>query len=256
MKIKPIEKSLASSKVFDALYEMIETGAFKPGHKLPPQDKLAGQLGVSRNTLREAIKQLSGIGLLKSRQGVGTVVEIPDSNGYLDLMKGQFLLDTINVREFIEARICIERTVIRLAVERAEENDFRHLQEILEQQRKAIKRRDLVEFTRQDASFHFAIAEIGGNRVLLKFLQTIQGMVHRFIGEVSMLSGAVDEALRFHSQITDAIAAKDQDLAEEMLVLHLFDVIRRIEFSLGMDLKRETLCGAKSAPFEMKSNGV
>jgi len=245
MNVKPIEKSSISSKVFDALYEMIETGTFEPGHKLPPQDKLAYQLGVSRNTLREAIKQLSAIGLLKSRQGVGTVVELPNGSSYLNLMRGQFLLDSISVREFIEARICIERTVIRLAVERAQEKDVLILRDILKEQRTAKKKRDLVEFTRQDASFHFAIAEIAGNRVLLKFLQTIQGMLHRFIGEVSKLSGAVDEALRFHSQITDAIASKDQDLAEEMIVLHLFDVIRRIEFNLGVDLNKESLCGAK-----------
>jgi GntR family transcriptional regulator, transcriptional repressor for pyruvate dehydrogenase complex len=245
MKVKPIDKSSISNKVFDALYEMIETGAFEPGHKLPPQDKLACQLGVSRNTLREAMKQLSAIGLLKSRQGVGTVVEFPDGNNYLNVMKGQFLLDSISVREFIEARICIERTVVRLAVERAHEKDLQFLNQILEQQKKARKRHNLVEFTRQDASFHFAIAEIAGNRVLLKFLQTIQGMLHRFIGEVSRLSGAVDEALRFHSQIMEAITAKDQDLAEETIVLHLFDVIRRIEFNLGIDLNKESLCGAK-----------
>jgi GntR family transcriptional regulator, transcriptional repressor for pyruvate dehydrogenase complex len=257
MKIKPIEKSLTSTKVFDALYEMIETGVFERGQRLPPQDKLANQLGVSRNTLREAIKQLSAIGLLRSRQGVGTVVEVSDGSGYLNLMKGQFLLDSISVREFIEARICIERTVIRLAVERAKEEDVQNLRVILKEQRTAISKDDLVEFTRQDASFHFAIAEIGGNRVLLKFLQTIQGMLHRFIGEVSRLSGAVEEALRFHSQITDAIAAKNKDLAEEVVVLHLFDVIHRIEINLGMDLKKESLCGINLIhAAEMKLDGV
>ena len=82
-------------------------------------------------------------------------------------------------------------------------------------------------------------------------------MLHRFIGEVSKLSGAVEEALRFHSQITDAIAAKNQDLAEEVVVHHLFDVIHRIEFNLGMDLKKESLCGINLIhAAEMKSDGV
>lgn len=243
MNFKPIQKASATSKVFEALYEMIATGEFQPGEKLPPQEELARHLGVSRNTLREAVNQLVAVGLLNSRQGVGTVVEAPDPGGYLTRLHSQFLLDTFSVREFIEARICIERTAVRLAVERAGEEDILRLRAILEDQRRAIRAGDAEAFTRQDASFHLAVTELCGNRVLLKFLQTIQDMLHRFIGEVSQLPGAVDDALRFHSRMTDAIAAKDQDLAEREMVLHLFDVASRIELNLGLDLKKESLCG-------------
>jgi len=243
MDFEPIKKASATSKVFEALYEMIATGRFRRGEKLPPQEELARQLGVSRNTLREAVNQLSAVGLLKSTQGVGTVVEPPDPGGYLSALRGQFLLDTLSVREFIEARICIERNAVRLAVERADEKDILRLRTILDEQRKAINQGDAEAFTRQDASFHLAVTELCGNRVLLKFLQTIQDMLHRFIGEVSQLPGAIEDALRFHSRMTDAIAAKNQDLAEREMVLHLFDVVRRIEFNLDTDLKKESLCG-------------
>lgn len=243
MNLKPIQKASATTKVFEALYEMIATGRFRRGEKLPPQEELARQLGVSRNTLREAVNQLSAMGLLKSGQGVGTMVEPPGPGGYLSTLSGQFLLDTLSVREFIEARICIERTAVRLAVERAGEEDVRRLRAILEEQRKAIKKGDTDEFTRQDASFHLAVTQLCGNRVLLKFLQTIQDMLRQFIGEVAQLPGAIDDALRFHSRMTDAIAAKDQDLAEKVMVLHLFDIVRRIESNLETDLKKESLCG-------------
>lgn len=245
MNIKPIEKSSATSRVFEALYKMIAEGKFHRGEKLPPQEELARQLGVSRNTLREAINQLSAVGLLKSRQGVGTVVERPDPGGYLSPLSGHFLLDTLSVREFIEARICIERTAVRLAVERADKEDLRQLRTILQEQRDAARKGDIDEFTRHDASFHLAVTELSGNRVLLKFLQTIQDMLRRFIGEVAQLPGAVDDALRFHSRITTAIAAKDRDLAERVMVLHLFDVVRRIESNLDTDLKKESLCGVR-----------
>lgn len=243
MNFKPIQKASATSKVFEALYERIATGEFQPGEKLPPQEELARQLGVSRNTLREAVTQLVAVGLLNSRQGVGTVVEPPDPGGYLTRLHSRFLLDTFSVREFIEARICIERTAVRLAVERTGEDDILRLRTILEDQRRAVRAGDAEAFTRQDASFHLAVTELCGNRVLLRFLQTIQDMLHRFIGEVSQLPGAVDDALRFHSRMTEAIAAKDQDLAEKEMVLHLFDVASRIEFNLGIDLKKESLCG-------------
>lgn len=243
MNVKPIEKASATSKVFEALYEMIATGGFRRGERLPAQEELARQFGVSRNTLREAINQLSAVGVLKSKQGVGTVVAPPDPGGYLSSLRGHFLLDTLSVREFIEARICIERTAVRLAVVRADAEDNRRLRSILEEQRKAVKAGDIDEFTRQDASFHLAVTELCGNRVLLKFLQTIQDMLHRFIGEVSQLPGAVDDALRFHARIAEAIAAKDQELAEKVIVLHLFDVVRRIESNLDTNLDKESLCG-------------
>jgi GntR family transcriptional repressor for pyruvate dehydrogenase complex len=256
MNVKPIQKALATTKVFEALHEMIATGRFRRGEKLPPQEELARQLGVSRNTLREAVNQLTAMGFLKSRQGVGTVVEPPHPGGYLSTLGGQFLLDTLSVREFIEARICIERTAVRLAVKRAVKEDVRRLRAILEEQRKALKKGDTNEFTRQDASFHLAVTQICGNRVLLKFLQTIQDMLQRFIGEVAQLPGAMDDALRFHSQMTDAMASKDPDLAETQMVLHLFDVVRRIESNLGTDLKKESLCGFDLARAAQRKKGV
>ncbi len=143
MKLRPIEKTSATTRVFEALHEMIATGRFPRGEKLPSQEELARQLGVSRNTLREAVNKLATMGLLVSRQGVGTVVEAPSPGGYLTTLSGQFLLDPLSVREFIEARICIERTTVRLAVARAQPRDLRQLQEILEAQHKALRRCDV-----------------------------------------------------------------------------------------------------------------
>jgi len=160
-------------------------------------------------------------------------------------LSGQFLLDPLSVREFIEARICIERNAVRLAVARAEPEDIVRLRHILALQDRALKTHDPAEFTRQDAAFHLELTRICGNRVLLKFLQTIHDMLQRFIGEVAALPGAVADALQFHTRVADAIADNDQDRAEQLMVQHLFDVVRRIESNLHIDLEKETLCGFK-----------
>jgi GntR family transcriptional repressor for pyruvate dehydrogenase complex len=255
MKVEPIRRSTAAHQVLESLYEMITSGRFRPGMRLPSQDKLAEQFGVSRNTLREAIHKLSAMGLLKARQGIGTTVEPVSPASYLSTLKGHLLLDPVSVREFIEARICIERTAVRLAVERACGEDVQRLRTILEEQRKAVKKGDADEFTRHDALFHLAVTELSGNRVLLKFLQTIQDMLHRFIGEVSQLPGAIDDALRFHTRLTDAISAKDQDRAEKVMMLHLFDVVRRIESNLDTDLKKESLFGLNLVRVAQRKSG-
>jgi GntR family transcriptional repressor for pyruvate dehydrogenase complex len=243
MNVSPIQKASATATVFKALYEMIAAGRYQRGQKLPPQEELAKQFGVSRNTLREAINQLSAMGLLSSRQGVGTVVEPPSPGSYLSRLSGHLLLDALSVREFIEARICIERNAVRLAVARAGPQDVKRLGEILEQQGRAFHCGDIAEFTRQDAAFHLELTRICGNRVLLKFLQTIHDMLKRFIGEVAQLPGAVEDALAFHHRLAEAITARDADRAEREMILHLFDVVRRIESNLKIDLQRDTLCG-------------
>jgi DNA-binding FadR family transcriptional regulator len=68
-------------------------------------------------------------------------------------------------------------------------------------------------------------------------------MLQRFIGEVAQLPGAVEDALGFHTRVTEAIADRDADRAEQEMVRHLFDVVRRIESNLKIDLQKNTLCG-------------
>ncbi|CAB1076384.1 Transcriptional regulator, GntR family [Olavius algarvensis Delta 1 endosymbiont] len=244
MQVKPIKKMSTASKVFESLYEMIVGGQFKRGQKLPSQEELARQFGVSRNTLREAMNKLYAMGLLSSHQGIGTVVETPNPQGYLSALSGQFLLDPLSVREFVEARICIERTAVRLAVARAGKHDVERLQGILASQQLAFENKDAAEFARQDAAFHMDLTQLSGNRVLMKFLQTIQDMLHRFIGEVVQLPGAVSDAIHFHRRVTEAIAAQDADRAEREIVAHLFDVVQRIESNLKIDLDLKTMGGA------------
>ncbi len=147
------------------------------------------------------------------------------------------------MREFIEARICIERTAVRLAVARAGEHDIVQLKRIIDGQQRAFENDDAAEFTRQDAAFHMGLTQLCGNRVLMKFLPTIQDMLHRFIGEVAQLPGAITDAIDFHTRVTSAIAAKDADRAEREMVSHLFDVVGRIESNLKIDLDLETMCG-------------
>ncbi len=246
MKVEPIRRSSAANKVFVSLHEMIVSGQFLPGEILPSQDELARQLGVSRNTLREAIHKLSAMGLLTAKQGVGTAVEPMSPVGYLIPLEGHLRLDSMSVREFIEARACLERTIISLSVARAKRKDIQSLQTLLELQKQAIEKGDQSEFVRQDVAFHMELGRVGGNRVLGKMLQTIWGMLHAFISQVAQLPEAIEDALRFHSDIVVAVAAKNRDQAEELMLRHILDVVRRIERNLKVDLKAHSLFGLDS----------
>ncbi len=246
MNVEPITRSSAADKAFSSLYEMIASGRFRPGEILPSQDDLARQLGVSRNTLREAIHKLSAMGLLTAKQGVGTVVEPMSPAGYLAPLEGHLRLDSMSAREFIEARACLERTIVSLAVARAKQKDIQNLRALLELQKQAFQKGDQPEFVKQDVAFHMELGRVGGNRVLGKVLQTIWGMLHAFISEVARLPGAVEDAIRFHSGIVNAVATGKSDQAEELMLRHILDVVRRIEKNFGVDLKARSLFGLDS----------
>ena len=236
-----IKRSSAADEVFKILHERISSGRLKPGDKLPAQDELARQLGVSRNTLREAIYKLTVMGLVSSRQGVGTVINITNPAGYISSLSDHLLLQSATVREFIEARIFVEKTTVRLAAIRAAERDMTGLGVMIDRQREAYQGGDLEEFTRLDAEFHLALARACSNNVLKKFLESVQDLLGRFIGEVVLLPGSVESAIGYHTRILEWVRARDAGKAEEEMLGHLQNVVNRIISHTRLELDAETL---------------
>ena len=83
MEVSAIKRTSAADEALKTLHDMIVSGRLKHGDRLPSQDRLAEQFGVSRNTIREAIYKLTVLGLLTPRQGVGTIVNISSPSGYI-----------------------------------------------------------------------------------------------------------------------------------------------------------------------------
>ncbi len=96
---------------------------------------MAKQFKVSRNTLREAMFKLSALGLIQSKQGIGTVVQSGMPSDYLGSISDHLLLDCISITEFIEARLFTERTIAGLCVIRASEKDIKDLELLMVKQK-------------------------------------------------------------------------------------------------------------------------
>lgn len=236
-----VRRTSAADEIFHILHEQILSGKLKAGDKLPSQEKLAGQLGVSRNTLREAIYKLTVMGLLKAMQGVGTVVCSTTTSPYMASLTEHLLLQPSTVREFLEARIFVERATVRLAAERATVADVEQMRRIVAKQREAHRDGKIDRFSTLDAEFHVALARASGNSVLQRFLEVIRDLLGRFISEVSRLPEAVEKAIQFHEKIIGLIHLKDRDGAEDMISQHLSDVVRNIEGNIPVDLQVDRL---------------
>lgn len=236
MEMPVIRRMSAADEAFKTLHDMITSGRLKQGDKLPSQDRLAEQFGVSRNTIREAINRLTVLGLLSARQGVGTLINISSPTGYIASISDHLLLQPSTVREFMEARVVIETATVRLAVMRADEAALAELEENVRRQKEAIRTGDVEEFIKSDVEFHFSLAGASGNKVLVQFLGAVTDLMRRFVREVSLLPRATRNAHSFHRDILKFIRARDTDSAERKLIEHLTDVVKNIEKSTGMEL--------------------
>ena len=228
-------------EVFKILHEWILSGRLKHGDKLPSQDKLAAEFGVSRSTVREAIHKLTVMGLVTPKQGLGTVVNIATASSYMISLKDHLLLKPATVQEFLEARIFIEKATVRLAATRATSGDVAVLKALLDRQAAAVEKKDRETFSKLDVEFHMEMADISKNTVLMRFLETIWDLLHEFIAEVSQLPGSIENAVRFHKEIADCIIGRNPEGAEKKIIEHLYDVVRTIEKHMKVDLNADSI---------------
>jgi GntR family transcriptional repressor for pyruvate dehydrogenase complex len=236
-----IKRTSAAEEAFRILHEWIISGKSKPGDKLPSQDKLAKQFNVSRNTIREAIYKLTVMGLLTTKQGNGTIVNISSPTSYIASLSDHLLLHPTTVREFIEARVIVEQATVRLAVLRGSSEELEMLGDIIDQQAEAFKNNDPETFVQLDGKFHVELARMSGNSVLLKFLETVRELLHNFIAEVVRLPGSIESAVNYHRGILKTMRSRDSKEAEGKIVQHLYDVTRRIENNSNIDLGLQSL---------------
>jgi len=235
MQVATVKRVSAADETFRALHDMIMSGRLKPGEKLPPQDKLARQFGVSRNTVREAMNKLTVMGLLSVRQGVGTLINITSPSAYMASLSDHLLLQPSTVRDFMEARVIIEVANVHLAVIRADREVIAELEINVRKQRDALRKGDVEAFISLDVEFHTMLAKASGNKVLIRFLETVTDLLGKFIKEVVLLPRAVQNAFGFHNQILKLIRSKNTEGAKLKIIEHLRDVVKNIEQSTGVE---------------------
>ncbi len=235
-KIKAIKKTSAVEEVFQLIQQRIVSGELPLGHRFPPQDVMAEELGVSRSTIREAINRLTLLGFLEAKPGVGTMVVGDGSTALTSALNRHLFLSSGQVTQFIEARLHLEKAALRLAILKADRDDLEVMETLLARQLEASRRGDAALFSHLDARFHRRIVESSKNQMLLEFLGLIWDGLSRFILEVTTLKSAAENALHYHRRILDQLKRRDLAQAEHLLVKHLQNVSLNIERNLGQDI--------------------
>ncbi|MBI9082560.1 MAG: FadR family transcriptional regulator [Desulfobacterales bacterium] len=241
MKKERVKRISVSEEIFNILHKKIISGEFKSGDKLSSQDKLADQYSVSRNTIREAINRLMVMGLVSSKQGIGTVVEPISAGCYMSSLSSHLSLHPITVRDFTEARVAVEQITVRLAAIRATPVERERLQEIMNQMGTHYRDRDIDAFSEWSSRFHIELARMSGNSVLLKFLETIWDFLRNFISEMSVIPDSMEKNMKYHNDICQAVIVGDGNGAQEAMRRHLNNIIERVNKNSNSEIVATSL---------------
>ncbi|MGX5769718.1 FadR/GntR family transcriptional regulator [Microbacterium ureisolvens] len=217
-----------SNHVIDQVKRMIASGELKAGDRLPIEKELAAQLGVSRGSLREAVRSLATLGVLETRQGDGTYVTQLDPSSLLRPLEfWAGLQEATQPVDLLAVRRVLETESAGLAAVRLTDAEFDELEKILSDIDSELASGNLEPetFIDADAAFHRRIAVASGNPALAALIdtlmtRTLRGRLWRAITE----RDSVGEAHADHRAILAALRTRDAERARIRMAAHLLGV--------------------------------
>jgi GntR family transcriptional regulator, transcriptional repressor for pyruvate dehydrogenase complex len=220
--ISPVERNSVADQVAKKILDLVRTGNLKPGDQLPPERDLAQMLQVSRPSLREAMRGLQILGVVKSRQGGGAYISSLDAADLLGPLQFLITLNTQNVHALYESRALVDGGIARMAAERLSAADIERLRAMVVLQVNLVT--DPLGFRVSDLEFHRTIMESTGNPFLVRVAHSLYvlGMEYRRIA--SETPGVLKRSLADHEAIVAAFVARDPDAAEKAMLQHMMNV--------------------------------
>ena len=204
MNNQSVKRYPLSKQVSDQLEQMIESGQYEVGQRIPTEPELMEMFSVSRNTIREAIKSLTWSGVLEVKQGDGTYVRA--TNRFHANMKQKYA--QVSLEDIAEARNAMEITISYLAALRRTDEDMEKITQAYTR-RKGLK--DTVkENTEADVDFHMSIAQACQNVILTDLYSSISDYLEDHISKRHMESGLdFDEIDALHEKLYLAVRNKN-----------------------------------------------
>lgn len=209
-------------KLAKDLEQLLQDGVWRPGEQLPGERDLASRFGVSRSSVREALRILELHGWVDIRQGDGTRVALP-SESFARRLRSRLHQEDV-IAELFEVRRILEPAVAALAAQRADAAGLERLQDLLNQQEAASA--DLYRFVELDLDFHKTLAEISQNAVLGEIVLLLAAELRQTRMTATAKRFRPQSTLREHRLILEAIRAADPGAAREAMLAHLSTVER------------------------------
>jgi GntR family transcriptional repressor for pyruvate dehydrogenase complex len=225
--IKPIKKTRIAEEVADRIRMLILNGTFPPGRPLPSERLMTKRLGVSRGSIRDALRMLEMIGLLETRHGQGTFPHELTVDRLVAPLASVMTYRHDLQDELMDVRRMFEPAVARVAATRVTDEDLTGLQYILEAQRRKLETRQsaIVE----DTAFHAALARSTRNRVVVSIMATLNDLLVESRKLALKQHGRPAQSLEGHEAVVAALRRRDAEGASQAMSKHI-DQIADLQF--------------------------
>lgn len=221
-----------TTEAIEKVKEMILSGELHPGDKLPPENELGERLGVSRSSLREAVRALAALNVVETKQGDGTYVTSLTPEVLLDVIGfGIELVNDPSLLEVFQVRRFLETAATAAAAISISDDELASLRECMARMDRA---ETVEELVRADEEFHRIVAGAARNSVLVALLdnlssRTVRARLWRAMTE----RGAVERTKQWHHAILQGLEARDPQLARAADLMHLAEVEFWLRRALG-----------------------
>lgn len=227
--MQPIERQSTVQQAAERIKEYICNDAHQVGDKLPAEHWFCEQLCVSRSTLREAVRLLQADGYIEMKPGRGTF--IANKTGRRLDAAAWISENKASLRDLLEVRQAIEELAIRLAIDRASDSDIRELQRIHKDYLAAIRANQIESIAALDADFHFYIAKITKNALLISISDLLVTNLASFRQRTFQIPQNTQNSIEPHERILEAFQKRDTEMGLAALQQHFAKMFEDLEQS-------------------------
>lgn len=211
-------------KVINYIKKQIRHGELSIGGKLPAERELSDILGISRNSVREAIRTLDNMGIIESQHGAGNFLTGKFESSLEESLSMLFLLNQIDYNQISQLRRALELEALLLAIDNMSDEEIHSLNHLVSQLEKETEENNVI----LDKRMHYTIALASNNTLIVSILQALSEVLDRFIVDLRREILSQEDSRRglmeAHNEMIKSLMTRDKKLAYEAINKH-FDII-------------------------------
>lgn len=223
--MKVVKQQKVSDQVYDQLLTQIKNNTWSEGEKLPSENELRVQFGVSRISVRQAVQKLTALGIVETKHGEGSFVRKVTSDNYKDMLFPAFMINKNTLTEILEYRSIMEVGAIALACERITEEEIVNLEKIVIRMENNTD--NFKKFASDDLAFHNAVARASKNDLIINVsvfvFELMAASMEYIVTNLGMIDGK-----HFHRLILEKLKQHDKDGAVQAMQSHVEKTVVRM----------------------------
>jgi GntR family transcriptional repressor for pyruvate dehydrogenase complex len=217
-----VRRTKIYAEVASQIHRLIAEGRLEPGDRLPPERDLAEMFGVSRTSVRDAIRVLEMRGLVEPRQGEGTLVKQIPIDAIISPLADALAASKDLIADLFDMRRMLEPPLARVAALRATVEDIEAMEAILDRQADRVRGGGIA--IEEDNAFHYQIATAAKNQVVLRVMDVVMDLLQESRARSLQGPGRSEKSLDGHRRILTAIRGRKLDAAAETMRLHIEEI--------------------------------